>query len=664
MAPACPAARPPLTTSSALVAPPALAATAAGQSGTADFAIEAGFFDAAEDWGPGPFPPQEEEEEEALVLLPAAAAAAAALGPNHPHYRLGSAASAAEASGLSPAVVASLAAYQSGSASTCKTVGALLAALHAARAAGGGAENGNGNGNGGRAPAAAALDSEAEAVLLAEMEQAEYEQRRQVARDTGAARSAREAALAAAAAAVPPGAAERAAALADAIVALPPVYPTAQAAAAAQVAAAAASRSAAPITGGDQQARQQQQQQQQQQQHRRIAPILGWTRLLRSVLSDWRDFSLASRWRPVTTGGALQLWYRPPPPPPAGGHPRGHPPPRGGNVHAFKGACVLEFPLERIVALAAETDLVTAWNTSFTEFSALGWLSPHEAVVRMSLWTPWPLTPPEMVMHAAGFDLLDSPEGCLIVAIDQPPVPLMVAVGAARPGKGQPTPPAAPGAAAPPAQKRDRMRTCPSCYRFEPLPPHPVTGAPRTHATVMMQIDAGSVQVPEMVLRFVLTMLAPTVHRLVLKTLTRLFGGGGGGGAGGGGGPAASAASGGASGGGAAAAGASGLASEGGAALASQLLARVAARPELYEAIRRRSDRRVAGMAAGAVPLGEAGAALASGGFGGAPGGGMLTPAELAMAQQQQQQQQQQNQQQHKQPLASGGGGVPAHAAA
>jgi hypothetical protein len=563
-----------------------------------------------------------------------------AADPHHHHHKLGSAACAAEASGLSPSVVAALEAYQSGAASTCKTVGALLAALHAARAAPTGTTVAGGGGGLGagpdgsflppRAPTPAALDAEAEAVLLAEMEQAEYEQRQQqqglgggggytnnATDNTGnaLAEARAKAMAAAAAAAVPAGDTERAQELAGAIAALPPIYPTAAAATEAQ-------RRAAELAAGgrissSQPGQQAQQQQQQPQQQRQIAPILRWVRLLRSVLRDWRDFSAENRWRVVSTG-ALQMWYKPPaglPP----GHPRGQPPPRGSNVHTFKGACVLEEPLERIVALAAECDLVTQWNTAFSEFTALGWLSAHETVVRTSLWTPWPLTPPEMVMHAAGFDLLDSPEGCVIIAIEQPSTALLAALGAARRGKGHPPPPG------PPPPKRDRMRTCPSCYRFEPLPPHPVTGAPRTHATVMMQLDAGHVMVPEVVLRFVLTMMAPTVHRLVLKTLRRLFGGGAAGGGVTGAGVAASAAS----------VSAPFAASAGGgeAAAAATLVSRIAARPELYDAIRRRAERRVRGMVLGTVPLGEAGAALASGqGFGGAPGGGMLTPAELEHA--------------------------------
>jgi hypothetical protein len=56
----------------------------------------------------------------------------------------------------------------------------------------------------------------------------------------------------------------------------------------------------------------------------------------------------------------------------------------------------------------------------------------------------------------------------------------------------------------PEAAARTRFHLHPSCLRFEPLPPDPLTGAPRVDVTVLVAFDMTKVPVPDSIISFLL----------------------------------------------------------------------------------------------------------------------------------------------------------------
>lgn len=71
--------------------------------------------------------------------------------------------------------------------------------------------------------------------------------------------------------------------------------------------------------------------------------------------------------------------------------------------------------------------------------------------------------------------------------------------------------------------KRDRLHLETSCFNFTPLPPSAPGGRPRTHVTVVINIDAGMAYVPDAIISFILKVFSPIVYRIVVKVLKKHF---------------------------------------------------------------------------------------------------------------------------------------------
>ena len=122
---------------------------------------------------------------------------------------------------------------------------------------------------------------------------------------------------------------------------------------------------------------------------------------------------------------------------------------------------------------------------------------------------PWPLTPPELLLHATFLDLL-STEGCYLMtqqSIKELPE----------------------GASLPPADgKRDRLDMAPgSCLKLTPLPPRRGAAGspavPQVRSEMMIHIDAHKASVPTFVVQFVLKVLSPFIYKQVARLLKKNF---------------------------------------------------------------------------------------------------------------------------------------------
>jgi len=188
----------------------------------------------------------------------------------------------------------------------------------------------------------------------------------------------------------------------------------------------------------------------------------------------------------------------------------------------------------------------TTHPTSNTNKQTMCQASLSEVLVYMGIWHPWPLSEPEMRMRALGLDLL-STEGAMIVTLqdmgDELPVSARLAAAwvgrravrsllsstsdylqpAGGSGVQRPTTPllrphhpsksktsaqsikrpTQAGLTLPPgAATRTRYKLFPSCIRFEPLGPDPVTGKPRLDVTCMCSLDMTGV--PDGIISFLL----------------------------------------------------------------------------------------------------------------------------------------------------------------
>jgi hypothetical protein len=56
-------------------------------------------------------------------------------------------------------------------------------------------------------------------------------------------------------------------------------------------------------------------------------------------------------------------------------------------------------------------------------------LAPNELIVYMALWVPWPMTAPEVLLHAVGADLLDQEEVVLLACKGLMEVPVSKLLG-------------------------------------------------------------------------------------------------------------------------------------------------------------------------------------------------------------------------------------------
>ena len=102
-------------------------------------------------------------------------------------------------------------------------------------------------------------------------------------------------------------------------------------------------------------------------------------------------------------------------------------------LQGFSADLRLLFHLQNITCLAREVDLVHTWNPAISQMEQLQQLALNELLVYMALWVPWPMSAPEVLLHAVGADLLEQEEAVVLACkgMMELPVRKMLGKGAA-----------------------------------------------------------------------------------------------------------------------------------------------------------------------------------------------------------------------------------------
>ncbi|KAJ9524257.1 hypothetical protein QJQ45_008456 [Haematococcus lacustris] len=177
----------------------------------------------------------------------------------------------------------------------------------------------------------------------------------------------------------------------------------------------------------------------------------------------------------------------------------------GCTVHSFRARCELQAPLEHPLCLSREFDLSKTWNKYAVDSLFLKEWSMAEMLCLAVMWFPWPLSNVNMLFSVVGIDLLEE-HGCFLTSLHTPSVlPDNVTIPAHL-------------ASNPSVDVRQG-----SFVAMEPLQPAQPGGSPRTRVTMVLHVDPHLTFVPQFIITFVLKVMAPFMHSVVVKLLARIF---------------------------------------------------------------------------------------------------------------------------------------------
>jgi len=196
---------------------------------------------------------------------------------------------------------------------------------------------------------------------------------------------------------------------------------------------------------------------------------------------------------------------------------------KGGTVHSVKLSATFDAPPHRLVAIAREWDLLSVWNQYVIETAILVVRGLMHVVVYSAIWLPWPLSardkiividacfvgqPPSTAVHSLNIPAMKEFES---------EVPHSCAILLTRTAKkGDEVGPGAPKS----SSKRKRIDFVGNCgMRMRSLPPLPGSKLPRTRGDIVVHADVRVRFIPASVVRFVLKVMAPWVHRMIDKML-------------------------------------------------------------------------------------------------------------------------------------------------
>jgi len=196
---------------------------------------------------------------------------------------------------------------------------------------------------------------------------------------------------------------------------------------------------------------------------------------------------------------------------------------KGGTVHSIKLSATFDAPPHRLVAIAREWDLMTLWNVYAIETSIMLVRGLTHLVVYSAIWLPWPLSardkiividstyvgqPPTRAydhLNIPGMDEFESevPHSCAI---------LITRTNKSGDDLGSGVPPS--------AKSRKRIEFVGNCgMRMRALPPVAGSKSIRTRGDIVVHADVKMRFIPATVVRFVLRVMAPWVHRMIDKML-------------------------------------------------------------------------------------------------------------------------------------------------
>lgn len=179
---------------------------------------------------------------------------------------------------------------------------------------------------------------------------------------------------------------------------------------------------------------------------------------------------------------------------------------KGSTVHSIKTRAVFDFPLEEVLALVREFDLVKTWNSQLINSDILAEPSGVEMLVYAAIWLPWPMSTRELVIQVVGSEVLDE-YGAVAAAIK--------------------TVTELPPGCSPPPHKDSRQPISleeGSAFLLQPLPPLEPGGSARCVCTVTCHVDLHMPFVPDFVLNFLMRTFAPFMYEAGKKTLQATLG--------------------------------------------------------------------------------------------------------------------------------------------
>ena len=203
---------------------------------------------------------------------------------------------------------------------------------------------------------------------------------------------------------------------------------------------------------------------------------------------------------------------------------------KGTTEHSLKFHAVFPHPVEHILSLAYEWDLIPTWNKFTLEAIKLASPSIFESIVYGAQWMMKPFRSMQAIVRARGFDLAASPHHrCLLILLNDLDDTEIEGLDI------QNTYPHLPEAMA----KRKMVNIFKnSCIKLRPLPPllakeskklpaikssSTVNRIYRTDAHLMVHLDPHIPYVPASLVNFVLGILAPYIYNQMLKVLDDAF---------------------------------------------------------------------------------------------------------------------------------------------
>ena len=196
---------------------------------------------------------------------------------------------------------------------------------------------------------------------------------------------------------------------------------------------------------------------------------------------------------------------------------------KGGTVHSIKLSATFDAPPHRLVAIAREWDLMTLWNVYAIETSIMLVRGLTHLVVYSAIWLPWPLSSRDKIIVIdstyVGQPPLRAYDHLNIPGMDEfeSEVPHSCAILITRTNKsgddlGSGVPPS--------AKSRKRIEFVGNCgMRMRALPPAAGSKSIRTRGDIVVHADVKMRFIPATVVRFVLRVMAPWVHRMIDKML-------------------------------------------------------------------------------------------------------------------------------------------------
>ncbi|KAK2076642.1 hypothetical protein QBZ16_005402 [Prototheca wickerhamii] len=186
----------------------------------------------------------------------------------------------------------------------------------------------------------------------------------------------------------------------------------------------------------------------------------------------------------------------------------------GTSEHRVRFEVELPHPVEHLVALLHEWDLLPSWNTTCMDATVLQAPSLWEALVYTAQWLPYPFSDAQVLARARAHDLADE-ENSVLVTVESEPFP-------ADNARTQPDW----TATLPKAIKSRRVvDVLPgTCFNLICLP-RDAAGRARSRAEIHVHIDVHLKYVPNALINFVLKFLAPFIYSTAVKILDSHFGG-------------------------------------------------------------------------------------------------------------------------------------------